>query len=132
MFGWHGFGFGFSPYPSWISRVQIHGSEIPSQTQEFRNPLPLCSRSLLNSSSAPEICHTLSSSPKLFFFLSFSQQGLSLSTLFFLFILSISLFLLNLNHKGSRVFCGFHFFFCEFIWVSFDLCVDASMNCRYI
>ena len=55
--------------------------------------------------------HALSSSPKLFFFLSFPQQGLSLSTLFFLFILSISLFLLNLNHKGSRVFCGFHFFF---------------------
>ena len=54
---------------------------------------------------------------------SFSQQGLSLSTLIFFFILSISLFLLNLNHKGFGVFCGFHFFFCGFVWVSSDLCV---------
>ncbi|KAL0007429.1 hypothetical protein SO802_008931 [Lithocarpus litseifolius] len=41
---------------------------------------------------------------------SFSQQDLLLSTFFFLFILYISLFLLNLNHKGSGIFCGFFFF----------------------
>ena len=58
-----------------------------------------------------KLYHALSSSPKLFFFLSFLQQGLSLLTLFFLFILSISLFLLNLNHKGSGVW--------SFLWVSF-------------
>ena len=29
--------FGFGPNPSWIWGVQIHGFEIPSKTQEFRN-----------------------------------------------------------------------------------------------
>ena len=70
-----------------------------------------------------KLCHALSSSPKLFFFLSFLQQGLSLSTFFFLFILSISLFLLNLNHKGSRVLCGFLFYFFFGYIVSFSLLV---------
>ena len=70
------------------------------------------------------------------FFLSFSQQGLSLSTLFFLFILSISLFLLNLNHKGFGVFCGFHFFFVGLfgfllicVWVLFGIHLICLWAC---
>ena len=49
----------------------------------------------------------------------------SLSFLFFSFYWILII-------KALGFFVGFIFFFCEFIWVSFDLCVDASMNCRYI
>ena len=107
--------------------TQIHLGFLWSESMDLKSPhkpknleIPLPHACALFSilHRLQKLCHALSSSPKLFFFLSFLQQGLSLSTLFFLFILSISLFLLNLNHKGSGVFCGFFFFFGYIVFFS--------------
>ena len=84
--------------------VQIHGFEIPSKTQEFRNLSLTHTVSLwvewpvrvsLPSSNSQTLLPPL------------SRQGnfrFVLSTLIFLFNLSNSLFLLNLNSKGMWVF----------------------------
>ena len=73
----------------------------------------------------------LATTHKLFFPLSLSAtslslslsvtSGLFLSTHIFLFNLSNSLFLLNLNPQKLWVFpVGFIWFFCGFVWVQFD------------
>ena len=50
-----------------------------------------------------------------------ATSGLFLSTYIFLFILSNSLLLLNLNPQRLWVFLvGFIWFFCGFVWVQFD------------
>ena len=145
MFGWHKFGFRFGFEGAQIQILcldnlkeldldlaQIHLGFQGSKSMDLKYPQKPRNLEIphLRLPSVLRNYHALSSSVLTLssqcFFLSFSQQGLSLSTLFFLFILSISLFLLNLNHKGFGVFCGFHFFLwvcLGFLWFVCGFCL---------